>query len=289
MNVLAEKWNARRFAWKLLWKLIRRCLADSYGKFKYQPVFEEMYRYSLGGMNVGGGELVDQSGETAVIMYATQRFSSTTSAPVIFDVGANQGQYAEQVLKVVGDKCWLYCFEPSETTFAQLQQRIGARPNVSLYNIGLGETEGICTLYTGAADSGLASLYRRRLDHFGISLDAEEQVFLKTLDGFCEENAIKTIHLLKLDVEGHELGVLRGAQKLIKAGAIKIIQFEFGGCNIDSHTFFQDFFYLLNPHYTLHRVVQDGWVVLPTYQEHYELFFTTNFLAVSRSVTAKEV
>jgi FkbM family methyltransferase len=287
MNFGKRDWKG--LFWKVIWKLARRYLDKGYGQLRYQPLFEEIYRYSLGGMNIGAGGAANESGEVAVIEYVAQLFSSPASGPIIFDVGANQGQYAEQVLKVVGNKARLHCFEPSQTTFAHLLQRLGSYPNVTLYNVGLGEAQENCTLFTGASDSGLASLYRRRLDHFGISLDAEEQVFLKTLDGFCEENAIKTIHLLKLDVEGHELGVLRGAQKLIKAGAIKIIQFEFGGCNIDSHTFFQDFFYLLNPHYTLHRVVQDGWVVLPTYQEHYELFFTTNFLAVSRSVNAKEV
>ena len=51
------------------------------------------------------------------------------------------------------------------------------------------------------------------------------------------------IDIMKLDVEGHELDVLEGSRKTINS--IKLIQFEFGGCNIDSKTFFQDFYYFL--------------------------------------------
>ena len=50
------------------------------------------------------------------------------------------------------------------------------------------------------------------------------------------------IDLLKLDVEGNELLALKGLSDSIEY--IKIIQFEFGGSNIDSRTYFQDFYYL---------------------------------------------
>jgi hypothetical protein len=46
-----------------------------------------------------------------------------------------------------------------------------------------------------------------------------------------------------MDIEGHELDLLLGARHMFEAGAVKIATFEFGGCNIDTHTCFQDYFY----------------------------------------------
>ena len=69
---------------------------------------------------------------------------------------------------------------------------------------------------------------------------------------------------------------------MIEADAITNILFEFGGCNIDSRTFFQDFFYLLKDKYHIYRVLQDGLFQISEYREIYEIFLTTNFLEVHK-------
>jgi FkbM family methyltransferase len=260
-------------------------LASGYGRAKSQPYFDQLYQYALGGMNIGGGAHVSASGESRVIRSALDTSIAYSDQPVVFDVGANQGLYALAVLEMLGARGMIHCFEPSKETFKQLQNQVSARQNVVLHNFGLSDRAEKLTLYSNVAGSGLASVYHRRLDHFNVNMDLQEQITLQVLDDFCLENGIHRIDLLKLDVEGHELAVLRGAQKMIESHAIRLIQFEFGGCNIDSRTFFQDFFYLLNPFYTLHRIVKDGWVAIPEYQERQELFITTNFLAISRRIS----
>jgi hypothetical protein len=89
---------------------------------------------------------------------------------------------------------------------------------------------------------------------------------------------------LKVDVEGHEYNVFTGASEMMAADAIDMIQFEFGGCNIDSRTYLQDFYYLLNPKYRLYRLVPDGLSPMEPYNEKYELFRTTNFVAIHRKI-----
>jgi hypothetical protein len=63
---------------------------------------------------------------------------------------------------------------------------------------------------------------------------------------------------------------------------VKLFIFEFGGCNIDSRTYFQDFFYLLQDQYDISRIVRDGIYKIEKYKEIYELFRNSNFLAESK-------
>ena len=109
---------------------------------------------------------------------------------------------------------------------------------------------------------------------------------MKTLDEYCRNNAVTSIDLLKIDVEGHELDVLEGARAMFSNTSVKFVQFEFGGCNIDTRTFIQDFFYFFKPFgFEIYRITPSGYCQhLPVYKETYEQFITTNFLAVHGSV-----
>jgi hypothetical protein len=108
-------------------------------------------------------------------------------------------------------------------------------------------------------------------------------VELRTLDDFCAERGIGRIDLLKIDVEGHELRVLEGARGLLEADAIGFIQFEFNATNIDSRSFFRDFYELLSPRYRLSRIVRDGLYPIGAYSPRHELFVgPVNYLAEHR-------
>jgi len=127
--------------------------------------------------------------------------------------------------------------------------------------------------------------HNRRLSHFDIDLNYKELIHLESLDNFCKDKGINHINFLKLDVEGHEYKVLQGAKDLIGKNSIDFIQFEFGGANIDSRTYFQDFYYLLTPYYKIYRILKDGLIAIDTYKEIYEIFLTTNFLAISKGIS----
>jgi hypothetical protein len=138
------------------------------------------------------------------------------------------------------------------------------------------------TLYKDADITPLASMTKRRLDHFDVQMDQRELVECRTLDAVVAEVGVEAIDLLKIDVEGHELAVLNGASKSIAAGRIKLIQFEFGGCNLDTRTTFQDFYYFFSNYgFKLHIIKPSGQLVhLSHYCEIYEQYRTTNYLAV---------
>jgi hypothetical protein len=100
-----------------------------------------------------------------------------------------------------------------------------------------------------------------------------------------EAQALRTLARVgaevKLDVEGHELHILRGATRMLAEGRIAAIQFEFGGANIDSRSFMRDFFDLLTPQYAIHRVLQHGLYPIVCYDVTLEVFKrATNYVAV---------
>lgn len=273
-------------------KIIRRLLNKVSGRVMFQSFWERLYEISYIGMNFGGVD-IQIGGEKEILKRLSQSINDDV-IPVIFDVGANVGEYSLEVISVFGNKMKLYCFEPSkEEAFPLLVQNLKGYENVKLYNFGLGDKNETATLYSCRENSllsskekssTLSSVFLRRMDHLGTQMRYKEKIELKRLDDFCKNNAINHIHLLKLDAEGNELNILKGAKFLIDSNSIDFIQFEFSGCNIDSKTFFQDFFYLFNPNYRVHRVLKNGLAPIDIYEEKQEIFIATNYLAISRKL-----
>jgi FkbM family methyltransferase len=266
---------------KILNRLLPALLNNYQGKRANQDFFERLYKLGLKGMQIGGGTSPESSGEAEALYYIKQKLHGVDS-PVLFDVGANVGHYTQLLDMVFGKACRIYAFEPSARNFGYLQEAISNLSQVQPVQAGMGGSNSEMRLFSNEKKSGLSSVYNRRLDHLNISLEDSEWITILTIDGFCHEKNIQYIDFLKLDVEGHEFEILNGAREMLQGKKIRFIQFEFGGCNIDSRTFFQDFFYLLTPCYNLYRIVQDGLYPINRYKEIYEVFTTTNFLAELR-------
>lgn len=271
----------------VLTKYIKKSIKYFLGKRKLQPLFEALYNLSLYGMNIGGGSNVNSSGEMWAINYIIDYLLPNNKPIVIFDVGANVGCYTIKVILSLKKRqdTKIHCFEPSKHTFKTLRDNLCNYKNVKLFNFGFSDKKESVTLYSNKKGSGLASIYNRRLNHFDIDLKYKELIHLESLDNFCKNKGINYINFLKLDVEGHEYKVLKGTKNLISKNSIDFIQFEFGGANIDSRTYFQDFYYFLNPYYKIHRILKDGLMTIDNYKETYENFVTTNFLAISKKIS----
>lgn len=248
------------------------------GTIGSQEHYEKMLFDAIVGMNVCGSSDPSQNGERNALEYVKSKVLTGNGDVTIFDVGANIGDYSQQLIEVFKDQAEILSFEPSEKTFASLSSR--GLNGATLHNFGFSDKVGEEILYSDQDLSGMASLYKRRLDHFGIDMGRTEKIKLDTIDNFCKSRGINKISFLKLDVEGNELKVLSGAAEMFKS--IQFIQFEFGGCNLDSRTYFQDFWYALKDNYKIYRIVKDGLFEIREYKEMYELFMMTNFLAEKR-------
>jgi FkbM family methyltransferase len=262
-------------------KLILKSLNKLLGKMRFQKYFEFLFEMSLKGLNYGNGGNFKESGELNVLKYIGDKFKED-KAIVIFDVGANAGNYSKALSDFYNSKATIHAFEPSKKTYEIFLETTKNLSHIIPNNLGLSDIENYQLLYSSKDGSGLASVYHRKLDHFGISMDQSEEIKLSTIDAYCQINKIDKINFLKLDIEGHELKALNGATQMIKSNKIDAIQFEFGGCNIDSRTYFQDFFYLLKDKYKIYRILKDGLLEMPTYKESYEIFITINYLALRK-------
>jgi FkbM family methyltransferase len=200
--------------------------------------------------------------------------------PIAFDIGANIGNWSNAFVKF-SPNAISYAFEPSAETFRQLS--INTQENKSIFpiNAGMGEKIGTAKLFTDAEGSGLASLSSRRLNHFNIFMNKSEVVNLTTVDDFIREREVLP-SIVKLDVEGHELDVLLGSAGFISK--IPVFQFEFGGCNLDTKTTFQDFWYFFTDRsFLIYRLGPRGVVLVKSYYEIYEIYKTTNYFAINQN------
>lgn len=251
-----------------------------FGSSEFFALWQNLYRLSLKGMNLGGGGDVFTSGEFAALNILRNNIG-VRNAPILFDAGANVGHYTG-LLMAVFPNAQIHSFEPARQTFANLQRNTQERVaqyagQVHLNNFGLSDSISEATLHYDRESSGLASLYDRQLDYFGIDYSKSETVKLSTLDDYCTANNIDRIDFLKMDVEGHELKVLQGAERMLAESRIDNIQMEFGGCNLDSRTYVRDFWNLLHEKFRMFYMLTDSLMEIQSYQESLEVFTTTNF------------
>lgn len=139
---------------------------------------------------------IDKDGEKDFL----KNFGEKNKEPIIFDVGANVGEYTKECKRLIplSEVC---CFKPSKKTFQALKKNLKNFNGIRHHNLGFGEKKGKSTLYYDQEGSGLASLYNRKLDYRKIYFKKRETVNLETVDSFCEKSSIEKIDLLKIDVE----------------------------------------------------------------------------------------
>ncbi|WP_027368378.1 FkbM family methyltransferase [Desulfocurvibacter africanus] len=199
-----------------------------------------------------------------------------SESPVVLDVGANVGKYSRLVKKCKPNAA-VYAFEPHPESYATLSAS-AAEMDFEAFNLGMSDAEGALPIfdYADAHGSSHATLYKDVIEkNFG-KPSASRQVRLTTLDSFLAEKRLECATLLKIDTEGHELQVLRGARESILAGRFGVVQIEFNEMNVYSSTFFKDIIDIFPGHYFF-RLLPDGLAHLGDYRPlTHELFAFQN-------------
>lgn len=149
---------------------------------------------------------------------------------ICLDVGANIGFYTLNLSKLVGENGKVYALEPSPKNFRELEKNIelNALDNCVACNIALSSDRGDFVFSVSPdRNSGWGRLGKWR------SAQSEIIVKVDTLDQFVEEQNISIVDFLKIDIEGHELEFLKGAEKCLRSRLIDRIMIEYCGCILE--------------------------------------------------------
>jgi FkbM family methyltransferase len=230
-------------------------------------------------IGVGNYESAELTGEKWLLEQALPRLL-TRENRVMLDVGANTGEYS-QALCLSFPNARIYALEPMPGAFAQLERRVGHR--VQCHQLGLSDVPAQnVSIYDYADGNGSAhaSLFKDVLVDLHKSKGLSKfEIELTTLDNFCSANSISAIDFLKVDTEGCEMQVLRGAKQMLDLGAIRLIQFEFNEMNVIARVFLRDFYEVLRD-FDLFRLLPNRLLRLGAYWSRYEVFAYQNLLAV---------
>lgn len=155
----------------------------------------------------------------------------------VFDVGANVGELTLLFSRFTAGGV-VHAFEPSRAAFERLEIvcRAASRNNIVLNNLALADKNGFVRLHV-YEDNYLSfnSQAARPLKNYGLDIEPVgiEEIRATTLDDYCDEKGIEQIDLLKIDTEGAELQVMKGARRTLKSGRVKCLTFEFGQTTFD--------------------------------------------------------
>lgn len=206
-----------------------------------------------------------------------------TRPRLVIDIGANIGKYSRELRNRQSD-LEIHLFEPASVNIQKLQNAFATDSLITINPCGIANSSGSAILFTNEPGSALASLTKRKLGHVGIDFDCQEEVRLLRFEDYWKSTLnCQTIDIVKLDVEGHELDALKSFGEAL--AVTKVIQFEFGGCNIDTRTTFQDFFSFFKDHgFALARITPFGLEFIDEYREIDEFYSTTNYVAKNKKL-----
>jgi FkbM family methyltransferase len=156
-----------------------------------------------------------------------QRLVSSLDVNTIFDVGANRGGVAA-TYRTLFPSSQIHCIEPLDAFASSLTQRFQSDDNIAVHQICLGEFNGQSRMFVNRSQD-TSSLLAPHADDLlpawteAMTVESTAPTTVRTLDSFCDDHSIDHINILKMDTQGTELHILRGANRLLSNRKIDMI------------------------------------------------------------------
>ena len=243
-----------------------------------------MYLHARGDFNndmSNNGEMLIQDG----VLAAWKKQPSTVVPLVVFDVGANIGDWSKALLQQLTTQSIdahvdLFSFEPVPSTAKTLRENLPSNnPCLHIEEIALSSSVGSAEIFVVAANAGTNSLHADP----GASRQAPVVIKLTTATDFCDNRGIGHVHLLKCDTEGHDMEVIRGALPLLQTGRISVLQFEYNHRWAFSRNFLRDVFVAVeNLPYKVTKLQTNTLLMFEEWHPELEKFFEGNYALIHK-------
>lgn len=196
------------------------------------------------------------SGEINLILKIIKNFDKKNF--LYLDVGGNDGTHVKKIIESTKN-IKFKIFEPSVSNFLKIKRNLKINSKrIQCFNIKLGKKNGTENFYdykqTGSVH---ATSYKKSIEYSINKKITTYKTKVKKIDNLKFSGEIK---IIKIDVEGDELNVLKGAKKIIEE-ANPIIILEFNSCHVFSRTFFKDIIDTLHS-YDIYRILPGGKVLV---------------------------
>jgi len=196
-------------------------------------------------------------------MYKKNAFFEFIKPDFVFDVGANVGGSGVEYLHS-GFNGPIYSFEPVSHLFEKLKIASKDHENWSAFNMAIGDKKEKLKINVSGGHGGASSFLKMTPDFLSIAPDqaiiTEEFVEVLTLDDFYSTNNLDAKRIfLKIDVQGFEMNVLKGAEMLLKTNIVGLkIETSIVKQYVDEVDIFDVLPYLLERDFAVHSIVP-GW------------------------------
>ena len=215
------------------------------------------------------------------ILKESRNFRRAPDRPIILiDVGFSKGDFSRLVLENLDEEIRVIGFEIQEGINYN-RDLFGSK--LVLEHLALSDTFGMAPYFSDVEGSSIASLSPFRFDTVGVDHNIVKMVERTTLDFYASKNDIEEVDILKIDVEGHDFSVMLGAQATLRK--TNIVVFEQGPAQIEEKVFFRNFFDLLSDlNFDIYFCGYNDLTLIRKYSTKYEIYFPTNFIAVSQKL-----
>jgi FkbM family methyltransferase len=147
----------------------------------------------------------------------------------ILDIGANEGQFINKISLILPEAN-IYSFEPLKKPFEQLQKLAFQNKNITAFNFALGDEEKESIIHHNeySPSSSMLELTSLHKGAFPFTRNVlEENISVKVFDKISSGLNLQKNILLKIDVQGFEINVLRGAEGTLKDIDVIFIETSF--------------------------------------------------------------